>query len=520
MADQAVKMTHRQILVVFSGLMLGMLLAALDQTIVATALPTIVGDLGGLDHLSWVVTAYLLTSTASAPLYGKVSDLYGRKIVFQFAISLFLVGSILSGLSQSMGQLIAFRALQGLGAGGLIVMALTIIGDVLSPRERGKYQGYIGSVFALASVAGPLLGGWFVDNLTWRWVFYINVPIGLAALVVVAIVLDLPAARSNRSVDYLGAVLLVSSVASLLLVTVWGGNEYEWTSPTIVGLGIAAVALLVAFVIQEGRAEEPILPLRLFQNRVFTLTAVAGLIIGLSLFGAVVFLPLFLQVVTGVSATHSGLLLVPLMAGIVGSSVVSGRLITRTGRYKRYPVAGTAIMCVGLFLLSTMGPGTGVGLVLCYMLIVGTGVGLVMQVLVIAVQNAVERTDLGVATSSSMFFRSLGGSLGTALFGAIVAGRLASELAERLPPGSGLSIADLTGSPASIAALPPAVRDVVVEAFSNSITAAFLVAVPLAVVAFALALLLPELALRDTVDGAAPDDAVMADEPPSPTVLA
>ncbi len=512
-------MSHRQILLVFSGLMLGMLLAALDQTIVATALPTIVGELGGLDHLSWVVTSYLLASTASAPLYGKVSDIYGRKIVFQFAISVFLVGSVLSGIAQTMGQLIVFRAIQGLGAGGLMVMALTIIGDILSPRERGKYQGYIGSVFAVASVAGPLLGGFFVDNLDWRWVFYINIPIGLAALIVTGVVLKLPVARTSRRIDYLGAALLVGAVTTGLLVTVWGGTEYAWDSPTIIGMAVTSLALTVLFVVQETRASDPILPLRLFRNRVFTVTSAAGFIVGLAMFGGIVFLPLFLQVVTGVSATASGLLLVPLMGGLLTTSILSGRLITRTGRYKRYPVIGTAVMAVGLGLLSTMGPDTSITVAMAYMVVLGIGIGLVMQVLVIAVQNAVDRADLGVATSSSLFFRSLGGSFGTALFGAVLSSRLAANLAELLPAGaSDVPVESLTGSPAIIADLPVAVREPVILAMSDAITSAFRFAIPFALLAMVLVILLPALPLRtDLETGVAALEGVAAEPEPLAT---
>ncbi len=502
-------MTHRQILLVLSGLMLGLFLAALDQTIVATALPTIAGDLGGLDQLSWVVTAYLLTSTASAPLYGKVSDMYGRKIVFQFAIVTFLVGSVLAGLSQTMGQLIGFRAIQGLGAGGLIVMAMTIVGDVLSPRERGRYQGYIGSVFALASIAGPLLGGFFVDNLSWRWVFYINLPIGLAALFVTATVLDLPFRRVDHPVDYLGAGLLVGGVTSLLLVMVWGGSQYEWDSPVIIGLAVLSMLLLGLFILQERRVAEPILPLRLFRNRTFSITSSTAFIVGLGMFGAIVFLPLFLQVVLGATATNSGLLLIPLMGGVVTTSIVSGRLISRTGRYKIYPLVGTVLMALGLWLMSTMGTETTVLRVSVYMLVFGTGMGLVLQVLVIAVQNAVEARDLGVATSSSTFFRSLGGSFGTALFGAILTSQLASRLAPLLPPG--FNVGEATGSPELIAQLPATVRNDVIEAFSHAITTSFAVAIPFMVVGLILVLFLPEIPLRDTAYvGSGDPDATIA----------
>ncbi|MGH9243881.1 MAG: DHA2 family efflux MFS transporter permease subunit [Acidimicrobiales bacterium] len=490
------QMTHRQILVVFSGLMLGMFLAALDQTIVATALPTIAGDFGQLDQLSWVVTAYLLTSTAASPLYGKLSDLFGRRRIFQAAIVIFLVGSTLAGMSQSMLQLIAFRAIQGVGAGGLIVMAITIIGDVLSPRQRGRYQGYMGSVFALSSVAGPLLGGLFVDHASWRWVFYVNLPIGVVALVVTSSVLNLPFQRRQHRVDYLGAALLVAGVTALLLVTTWGGTTYAWTSPVIAGLTAAAVALLGLFVLQERRAAEPILPLRLFRNRSFALTSAIGWIVGLAMFGGIVYLPVFLQVVTGVEATNSGLLLVPLIGGLLAASVSSGQIISRTGRYKIFPVVGTAVTALGLFLLSTMGASTSTLVAAAYMLVLGVGIGLTLQVLVISVQNAVEQRDLGVATSLNLFFRSLGGAIGTAIFGAIVTAGVSHRVGDLVAGGAAVDVDRVTGSPTAILNLPAAIRVPVVEAFADWITTAFLVAAPLAVVALVLTLALPELPLR------------------------
>ncbi|HAX81041.1 MAG TPA: MFS transporter [Actinobacteria bacterium] len=479
--------------------MLGMFLAALDQTIVSTALPTIVGELGGLDHLSWVVTAYLLTSTASAPLYGKVSDLYGRKIVFQFAIVVFLIGSVLSGIAQSMEQLIVFRAIQGLGAGGLMVMALTIIGDILSPRERGRYQGYVGAVFALSSVAGPFIGGFFTDHLTWRWVFYINVPIGIVALIVTTTALNLPFLRQPHKVDYAGAGLLVSAVTALLLVTVLGGSEYPWGSAQIVGLALAGALLSGLFLFRERRAAEPILPLRLFRNRTYTLTGLGGFVLGLSMFGGIVFLPLFLQVVTGATATNSGLLILPLMVGIIGSSITTGRLITRSGRYRRYPITGMALTSVALLLLSTMDSSTTRLESSAFMLLLGLGLGMVMQVLVIAVQNAVEHRDLGVATSTTAFFRSLGGAFGTAVFGAILTARLGHWMPRLLPAGSeGIDPALLVGSPEQIRALDPAVQVAVVESFARSVSAVFLWAVPIAVIGLVVVWFVPELPLRDT----------------------
>ena len=496
--------THRQIMVILSGLMTGMLLAALDQTIVSTALPTIVGDLGGLQHLSWVVTAYLLASTASTPLYGKISDLYGRKPVFRFAIVVFLIGSALAGLSTQMWELIGARAIQGLGAGGLMALAFAIIGDVIPPRQRGRYQGYFGAVFAVSSVAGPLLGGFFVEHLSWHWIFFINIPLGIVALVVTDRALHgLRHVRREHSIDYLGAVLLVTGVSTLLLGMVNGG-EAGWTSPEIIGLLGGGLVLSGIFIWWESHAAEPILPLRLFHNRIFSVSSGIGFSIGFAMFGAIVFLPLYLQIVRGGSPTQSGLELLPLMAGLFTASVISGRRITTTGRYKRFPIAGTAITAVGLALLSTLGSDTPYWQTALFMLALGVGIGLVMQVIVLAMQNSVDPRDMGVATSSATFFRSLGGTFGTALFGTILTNRLASELAQRLPATAlhGVNTSQLTGSPQVIAALPPAVREPVISSFVAALSTVFESAVPVVLLAFALTWFLQEIKLRGHGDTA------------------
>ena len=499
-APGGAQLSHRQILIVFAGLMSGMLLASLDQTVVSTALPTIVGELGGLDHFSWVITAYLLTSTASVPLYGKFSDFYGRKLLFQVAIGVFIAGSLFSGIAQNMTQLIVSRGVQGLGAGGIFAMAMAIVGDILPPRERGRYQGYIGSVFAVSSVAGPLIGGFFTDQLTWRWVFYINLPIGIGALALTTIVLKLPVHRQKHSIDYIGAALMVAGVTSLLLVASWGGIEYGWLSTTIIGLGIAGVVLLALFALQEARAPEPLLPLRLFRERVFAAGSAIMFIVGLGMFGAIAFLPLYLQVVQGVSATASGLRLTPLMLGLIISSTVSGRIISATGKYRYFPIAGTLMMGAGLFMLSTMSSGTGLLESSLYMALLGIGIGLVIQVIVLAVQNAVDYRDLGTATAGANFFRSMGAAFGVAISGAIVNNRLGYYLPRLVPPNSlnGIDARTLTASPAQIYQLPADALHGVVEAFSKSVTTAFFWAAPAALLAFALTWLLKEQPLRDT----------------------
>jgi EmrB/QacA subfamily drug resistance transporter len=482
--------------IIFGGLVLVLLLAALDQTIVATALPTIAGDFGGLNHISWVVSAYLLAQTAVTPLYGKLGDLYGRKIVLQTAIVVFLAGSALCGAAQSMTELIVFRGIQGLGGGGLIVLTQSVVGDVVPPRQRGIYQGVFGGVFGLASVAGPLLGGFLVDNASWRWIFYVNLPVGAVALVVLAVALPKTGRRGEPQIDFLGAWLIAAGLSAIVLVTSLGGNTWPWDSAQVVIVGLLGVALLVAFTFVERGAAESVLPPRLFRNRVFTTTSIEGLIVGFALFGAITFLPLFFQTVKGASPTGSGLRLVPMIAGLLVTSVGSGRLIARIGRYKPFPIAGTALMTVGFVLLAGMGVGVSTLSSSLRLVVLGLGLGLVMQVLVLAVQNSVDYEDLGVATSGTVLFRSIGGSLGTAVFGAVFSGRLGRELAGRIP-----AAAAQHGrlSPAQLAKLPAAVRSVYTHAFVNALHPVFLTAAGVVAVGFVVALLIPDRKLRDTV---------------------
>ncbi|RLV08540.1 EmrB/QacA family drug resistance transporter [Streptomyces griseocarneus] len=506
---------RRTVLVAIGALLLGMLLAALDQTIVSTALPTIVSDLGGLEHLSWVVTAYLLASTAATPLWGKLGDQYGRKKLFQAAIVIFLVGSALCGLAQNMGELIGFRALQGLGGGGLMSLSMAIVGDIVPPRDRGRYQGFFGAVFGGASVLGPLLGGLFVDNLSWRWVFYINLPIGVVALGVIAAVLHIPARRTPHRIDYLGTFLIAAVATCLVLMTSLGGVTYPWSSAQIVLLGVVGVALLVPFVLVERRAAEPVLPLKLFRVHTFSLCSVIGFVIGFAMFGSMTYLPTFLQVVQGVTPTLSGVHMLPMVAGILIASTGSGQIVSRTGHYKIFPIAGTLVTTVGLLLLHRLDPASSTAEMSVYFFVFGFGLGLVMQVLVLVVQNAVGYEDLGVATSGATFFRSIGASFGVSVFGTIFSNRLKPRVADALagvPLPPGVTPERVTADPRSVAALPSAARTAVLDAYSTSITDVFLFAVPAVLLAFLLAFLLREEPLRASVT--APDTSeVLASNP-------
>jgi EmrB/QacA subfamily drug resistance transporter len=505
-------MTHREVLVVIGGLMLGLFLAALDQTIVSTALPTIVGELGGLDSLSWTVTIYLLASTATTPLYGKIGDIYGRKPIFMAAIVIFMSGSLIAGASPSMAWLIVGRGVQGVGAGGLIALTLAIVGDIVSPRERGRYQGLFGAVFGVSSVLGPLLGGFFTESITWRWVFWINVPLGLAALYVIGRTLHLPPRNVQHRVDYVGAALIVLSVSSALLALTWAAEEYGWVSSAVLGFAVAALVSLAAFIWWEGRVAEPLLPLRLFRDRTFTVTSAVSFLFGFGFFGAIIFLPIYLQIAQGYGPTQSGLLLLPLVLGIFVSSTGSGQAITRTGRYRIYPTIGLAIIPLALLWLSGLDADTPLWDLGLRILLLGLGLGLVIQTLVVAVQNAVPVADLGVATSSNTFFRSMGGAFGTAVFGEVLNATLDDELATAFPGGRppGVDPGTLTGTPEQIQSLPDIVRVPLVDSFVAAIDQVFLTGIPVMLLALLLIFFLPELPLRETT-GEAP----RAPQPPA-----
>lgn len=499
---EAIAASKRHILLIFAGLMVTMLLASLDQMIFSTALPTIVGELDGVNHMLWVTTAYILASTITLPVYGKLGDLIGRKGLFIIAISIFIGGSIIGGLAQDMTWLVAGRAVQGLGGGGLLILAQAIIADVVPARERGKYMGIMGGVFAISSVAGPLLGGWFTDSIGWRWAFWMNVPLGLLAIASAAFFLRLPKnTNRNPSIDVAGISLLAIASTCLVLMTTWGGNTYDWNSPVIIGLIVGAVVAGLLFVFVERRATEPVMPLHLFKEQNFTLTTIVGLIIGVAMFGALAYLPTYLQMVTGANATQAGLLMIPLMAALLITSIASGQLVSRTGRYKALPMIGMVLVALSLFLLSTMTPDMAIWVICSYLAIMGLGLGMSMQILILIVQNTFPVAQVGTATASNNYFRQIGASLGSAIVGSLFVAKLTTLLTERMPAG----VASTGGgenslTPAMVRGLPAGIKNVIVGAYNDALTPIFLYMVPLVIVGLILLVFVVEKPLATSIE--------------------
>ncbi|MFD4921040.1 MDR family MFS transporter [Streptomyces goshikiensis] len=513
-AETSEEVKPRSVRVVLMALMIAMLLAMLDNMIIGTAMPTIVGELGGLEHLSWVVTAYTLATAASTPIWGKIGDMYGRKGAFLTSIVIFLIGSALSGMAQDMGQLIGFRAVQGLGAGGLMVGVMAIIGDLIPPRERGKYQGMMAGVMALAMIGGPLVGGTITDHMGWRWSFYINLPLGAVALAMVTAVLHLPKKRAKGKIDYLGAALLTLAITSTVLVTTWGGTEYAWGSAEILGLIAVGVLSTAAFLYAETKAAEPVMPLHIFRSRNFTLMSVIGFLVGFAMFGGVLYLPLFQQSVQGASATNSGLLLLPMLLSMMLVSLIAGRITTSSGKYKMFPIMGGALMVVGMFLLAQMDTGTSRLMSGVYMGILGAGLGFLMQITMLVAQNSVDMKDMGVASSSATLFRTLGGSFGVALMGSLFTTQVTNTMADRLGPEAAGAAGSAQLDAASLAKLPEAIREAYQYAVAAGTHSAFLLGAGVAVLGFVAAWFVKEVPLKGAgpagkapADGASEGDA-------------
>ncbi|MGH3505329.1 MAG: MDR family MFS transporter [Nocardioidaceae bacterium] len=492
---------RRRLIIIFIGLILGIMMAALDQTIVATAMPTIAGELNGLDEISWIITSYLLAQTIAMPVYGKLGDFIGRRNAFHLAIVIFLAGSVLSGIASSMPILITFRAVQGIGAGGLMIGAQTIMAEIVSARERGKYMSVMGPMIGLATVFGPLLGGFLTEHATWRWIFYINIPIGIAAMIVTGVALKLPHVSRNPKVDYLGAVLMAGAVGCLMLVLTWGGRQYDWTSPTIVLLGLGVLVLAPLWLLAESRAAEPILPLHLFRDQIFRINVPLAFLLGIAMFGAVSYLPTYLQLSLGASATKSGILMLPLMGGLLFAAVITGQTISRTGRYKPFPIVGTALASVGVYLLSLMDADSTRAETSLYMAVLGLGIGCIMPTLVLTVQNSVARHDMGSATAGVNFFRQLGASFGTALIGSLFVGRLTTQLAQNLPEGAAAKIGQHVNgiSPKEMAQLPPNIAHDVIVSYADALTPLYAYLTPLLVIGFVLAWFVKEIPLTTTL---------------------
>ncbi|PNI10507.1 MFS transporter [Arthrobacter sp. AFG7.2] len=493
---------RRHMVLLFVGLMLSMLLSALNQTVLSTALPTIVGELNGVSDMLWVITAFILTSTISMPIYGKLGDLMGRKSLLIAAILLFMIGSVVGALANGMGVLITARVIQGLGGGGLMILSQAVIADVVPPRERGKYMGMMGGVFAIASVAGPLLGGWFTEGPGWRWVFWINIPLGLLALAGAAFFLKLPKHSGKPKLDLGGMVLMAIATTCLVLFATWGGGKYEWSDPIILALIAGTLASAVAFVLVERRTAEPIIPLHLFKDLNFNLSTFAGLLIGVAMFGAIGYLPTYLQMAFSVNATESGLLMIPMMGALLVSSIVSGQLVSKTGRYKWMPIAGSLLVAVALVLLSTLKPGQPLWEICAYLAVMGLGLGLSMQILVLVVQNSFPLREVGTATASNNFFRQIGATLGSAVVGSLFAGRLAELLSQRLPaaPGGAVPGGSNSLTPALVSTMPPEIRNLIISSYNDALTPIFLWMVPLALTSAVVLFFVKEKALATAVE--------------------